>query len=75
MKIKVLILIVIVLFNAINADSQSLSVYNVDATAFPIIKAKIYALDAAGNQITNLSPSDFTIIENGQNRIVTNTYY
>ncbi|MEI6091364.1 MAG: FISUMP domain-containing protein [bacterium] len=72
MKNKILILIVIVLFYAINADSQSLSVYKVDASAFPIIKAKIFALDAAGNQIKNLSPSDFTIFENGQNRVVTN---
>jgi VWFA-related protein len=53
-----------------SAYSQSLSVFNVDAGSFPTIKAKFYAFDASGNQITNLLPSDFEVKENGQPRTV-----
>jgi len=54
------------------AYSQSLSVFNVDGSASPTIKANFYASDAVGNQITNLSNSDFRITENVQPRTVTN---
>ncbi len=45
--------------------------FNVDASAFPTIKANFYALDATGNQIINLTPSDFEVKENGQARTIT----
>lgn len=51
--------------------SQSLTLFDVDATNFPIIKAKFFAFDRWGNQITNLSPSDFELKENGVKRNVT----
>jgi hypothetical protein len=51
--------------------AQSLSVFDVDATAFPTVKAKFYAFDASGKQITNLSSSDFEVKENGQTWNVT----
>jgi VWFA-related protein len=51
--------------------AQSLSVFDVDATSFPTVKAKFFAFDASGNPITNLSPSDFVVKENGQTRNVT----
>jgi VWFA-related protein len=51
--------------------AQSLSVFDVDATSFPTVKAKFFAFDASGNPITNLSPSDFEVKENGQTRNVT----
>ncbi|MDQ1265617.1 MAG: hypothetical protein QG635_768 [Bacteroidota bacterium] len=51
---------------------QSLSVFEADTSGFPTIKAKFFAIDAAGNQITNLSVSDFQVTENGQQRTVTN---
>jgi WD40 repeat protein len=54
------------------AFSQSLSVFDVDASNFPTIKAKFYAFDKDGNQLTNLSPPDFEVKENGQPRTVTN---
>ena len=41
-------------------------------TNLPSVKAKFYAFDAAGNQIKNLSPTDFEVIENGLVRTVTN---
>lgn len=53
-----------------SAFSQSLSVFDIDTTAFPTIKAKFFAFDAAGNQITNFSASDFQVTENGQPRAV-----
>ncbi|MEI6091365.1 MAG: choice-of-anchor D domain-containing protein [bacterium] len=60
----------LILVNCHYADCQSLSVFKVDASAFPIIKAKVYAFDATGNQIKNLSPSDFELKENGITRNV-----
>ncbi|MEI6090299.1 MAG: FISUMP domain-containing protein [bacterium] len=53
------------------AYSQSLSVFRVDASNFPTIKAKFIAFDSSGNQITNLNPSDFEVKENGVSRLVT----
>jgi VWFA-related protein len=50
--------------------AQSLSVFDVDATSFPTVKAKFFAFDASGNPIPNLSPSDFEVKENGQTRNV-----
>ncbi|PKL86656.1 MAG: hypothetical protein CVV22_00775 [Ignavibacteriae bacterium HGW-Ignavibacteriae-1] len=52
--------------------SQSLSLFDVDVSNFPRIRAKFYAFDADGNQIRNLSPSDFELLENGVQRAVTN---
>ncbi len=54
-----------------NAYGQSLTVFDVDASAFPAIKAKFWAFDASGDQIANLSPSDFSVTENDQPRAVT----
>ena len=59
------------LFFSISAFSQTLSVFDVDVLNFPTVKAKFFAFDASGNQITNLSPSDFEVKENGQPRSVT----
>ncbi|MEI6090298.1 MAG: FISUMP domain-containing protein [bacterium] len=54
------------------AYSQSLSVFNVDASNFPTIKANFFAFDAAGNQITNLSNLNLIVTENGITRLITN---
>ncbi|TAL70813.1 MAG: choice-of-anchor D domain-containing protein, partial [Bacteroidetes bacterium] len=51
---------------------QTLSVFDVDTSGFPTIKAKFFAFDKDGKQITNLSTSDFQVKENGQLRNVTN---
>ncbi|MDQ1265620.1 MAG: hypothetical protein QG635_771 [Bacteroidota bacterium] len=51
--------------------SQSLSVFNLDTIGFPHLKAKFFAFDAAGNQITNLSITDFQVLENSEQRKVT----
>jgi uncharacterized protein (TIGR02145 family) len=51
--------------------AQSLSVFNVDATNFPNMKAKFYAFDVAGNRITVNSTSAVTVLEDGVARTVT----
>ena len=64
--------IIFVLLLSINLSfGQSLSVFDVDASNFPTIKAKFYAFDKGGNQISNLNPSDFEVKENDQPRTVT----
>ena len=50
--------------------SQSLSIFDLDTSDFPTIKAKFFAFDKDGNQITNLNTSDFDVKENGQPRNV-----
>ncbi len=51
--------------------SQNLSVFDVDASAYPTVSAKFYAWDTNGDQITNLSAADFEVTEDGQPRTVT----
>ena len=66
---RLLILIALVLLAA-NASAQNLSVFNLDATNFPTIKAKFYAFDANGKQ-QSPSASEITVTENGTSRNVT----
>jgi len=68
---KFLLLVIIILSN-LALYSQGLSVFDVETTNFPIIKAKFFAFDNKGNQITNLSASDFDLKENGTARKITN---
>ncbi len=71
-KMKIIGLILALLLSVSLSFGQSLSVFDVDASNFPTIKAKFFAFDKDGNQLTNLNPSDFELKENGQPRIVTN---
>ena len=52
------------------AHAQSLTVFDIDTSSFPVMKAKFWAFDENRKQITNLSPSDFEITENGVQRDV-----
>ena len=54
-----------------SAYSQSLSVFDVDTSSFPIMKAKFFAFDKDGKQIRP-NTSDFSISENGQPRTIIN---
>lgn len=65
------IIILIILTFTYSAMSQSLSVFDVEASNFPTIKAKFFAFAQDGKQITNLNPSDFEVKEDGQPRSVT----
>ncbi|MES2765210.1 MAG: choice-of-anchor D domain-containing protein [Bacteroidota bacterium] len=51
-------------------SAQSLDVFNIDASGFPVIKANFYAFDKDGKQISTLAPSDFKITEDGVARTV-----
>ena len=54
-----------------SAYSQSLSVFEVDTTNFPIMKAKFFAFDKDGKQIRP-NAADFSLTENGQPRTILN---
>lgn len=52
-------------------QAQSLTIYDVNASAFPLIRAKFFAMDANGKPLPDLSARDFAIRENGVLRSVT----
>lgn len=70
-NIKIVILMLILLLFSEVVIGQSLSVFDIDASDFPKIKAKLFAFDAEGKHIQNLSDIDIEIKENGINRQVT----
>lgn len=52
--------------------AQTLSVFDVDASAFPTMKARFFAFGADGKPVQNgISPQDIVLRENGVNRTVT----
>jgi WD40 repeat protein len=59
------------LASVLTMNAQSVSLFNVDASGFPTVKAKFYAFDASGNQVRP-SASEFSISENGIPRVITN---
>jgi formylglycine-generating enzyme len=69
---KYLVKILVFLLSLQVLTGQSLSVFDVDASNFPTIKAKFFAFAQDGKQITNLNPSDFEIREDGQSRTISN---
>ena len=54
-----------------SAYSQSLSIFDVDTSNFPIMKAKFFAFDKDGKQI-RANAADFSLTENGQPRTILN---
>jgi WD40 repeat protein len=50
---------------------QSISLFDIDTSAFPMMKAKFYAFDASGNQVSPTT-KDLVLKENGIVRNVTN---
>ncbi|HRP02356.1 MAG TPA: choice-of-anchor D domain-containing protein [Candidatus Kapabacteria bacterium] len=65
---KSIILILLLCYGV--AMGQSLSLFDIEASSFPTIKGKFFAFDTSGNQITNLSPSDFELKEDGIARTI-----
>jgi len=51
--------------------SQSLTVFDIDASSYPAMRAKFYAIDADGNQMSGLSPGDLQLREDGVARSIT----
>jgi hypothetical protein len=72
MKTHNTFLLVVSIFFALATSclSQSFQVFDIDTTNFPKIKAKFNALDSNNNVISNLTASDFQVIENNQQRKV-----
>ena len=61
---KIILLFAFALFANI-ADAQTFTVFDVDTSDYPTIRAKFWAFDENHEQITDLSVSDFEILENG----------
>ena len=68
-ELKKITLLLFIIF-AGNAYSQVFTVFDIDTTDYPVMKAKFYAFDEDGNQIRNLFPDDFEVFENGTKREV-----
>lgn len=57
---------------SLSLSAQTLSVFDVDASAFPTMKARFFAFGADGKPIQNaISPQDIVLRENGASRTVT----
>ncbi len=63
-------ILILICLLTLDLSAQSFSVFDVDHSNFPTVKAKFYAFDEDGDQILNLSKSDFEITENGEPRNV-----
>ncbi len=64
---------VVLLLYALTGYGQTLSLFNIDSEQYSVMRAKYHAMDADGNQIVNLAPGDFQLVENGIPRTVTAT--
>ncbi len=53
-------------------SAQSLILFEADASEFPTIKAKFFALDERGRPLTGLHREQFSVVENGTPRPITN---
>ncbi|MEN3027433.1 MAG: hypothetical protein ABDH31_07015, partial [Chlorobiota bacterium] len=47
------------------AFGQSFSVYSIDPSGFPTVRANFVALDVNGQPYPNLRPADFRVVDNG----------
>ena len=67
---KYIIILLICLVGVQGLDAQSLSLFDVDATNFPTMKAKFYAFDVGGKQ-QRPDESELSLTENGTPRTIT----
>ncbi len=72
MKIKAFncLIFIFLLLSPLDALSQSISVFDVDTSEFPTVKASFFAFDNDRIQAGDLSPADFNITEDGTDRQV-----
>jgi formylglycine-generating enzyme len=66
-----LIVLMLTLASQPSLHAQSLTVFGIDASAYPKLRANMYAFDAGGRQITDISDNDVQILENGVPRALT----
>ncbi len=62
-------LLLLILCDATGLSAQSLALFDIDSSAFPIMKAKVYAFDVLGQPI-RLSASNIALREQGTARTV-----
>jgi WD40 repeat protein len=65
------IVLLLILLSAFSIKGQTLKVFDIDTSAYPIIKAKLLAFNKDSSQILDLSPSNLVLSENGQKRTIT----
>lgn len=63
-------LVLLIIFAPLALFAQNFTVFNIDTTAFPLMKASFYAYDGGNIQIKIFNPGDFKIFENGEPRDV-----
>lgn len=59
------LLLLLMIFGFFCGFAQSISVYNIDQSAYPHMKAKIFVLDANGDIAENLTNNDILLTEDG----------
>jgi WD40 repeat protein len=64
-------LIILFILSALSLQSQSISIFDIDTTNFPTMRAKFYAFASDGNQ-ARPSASELTLSEDGVQRTITN---
>ena len=64
MKISIIIIFFI---SGVNLLSQSISIFDIEESDFPTFKAKVFAFDAFGEAISDLSRYEINLTENGRN--------
>lgn len=62
---RVLLIIGLIAFGILNVHSQSISVFNLDQSQFPKLKAKMFVLNANGDIAPGINKSDIIISEDG----------
>lgn len=67
-SMKSILLSIIILLIANDTYSQRFDMFDIDNSQFPKMHAKFLAFNALDSQLTNLSPSDFSIREEGNDR-------
>jgi len=66
---RILVVPILALFCALRVTAQHISLFDPDASGFPIVRAKCYAFDATGTQVRP-SASEITVTEEGTPRAV-----
>lgn len=64
-SLRVVILLLISISSSITTYAQNFSIFNVDASKFPTMSARIVAVDAQGKEYTNFQANEFDLKENG----------
>lgn len=70
MKLSTLVFLLVSML-CTRAAGQSLSVFGIDESQFPTVKAKFYAFQKDGSPVPNLIPGKLLVLENGTLRTVT----